>query len=200
MYGEPAHKFVTEHLSNPAGKILLDIGCGTGDEATEYERIGFAAVHGIDQSQQMVERTKAAVAHPENFRQGVYEHIPFPDQSLDVVVGNWSIHYVVDLDSAYRELARVLRPGGRLVLAARHPDWDAAEPDHFWKNGHEYVRGLIYGKVPAESPVHTKDEYFSPVFYSNFEIEDLVEQSSPAAIGANSPFLLLAFSAIRKAT
>ena len=123
MYGEPAHKFVTEHLSNPAGKILLDIGCGTGDEATEYERIGFAAVHGIDQSQQMVERTKAAVAHPENFRQGVYEHIPFPDQSLDVVVGNWSIHYVVDLDSAYRELARVLRPGGRLVLAARHPDW-----------------------------------------------------------------------------
>src|SRR3989344_9687205 len=137
---DPAGEFILEHLGAPAQTVLLDVGCGTGDEAVQYERMGFAAVYGIKPSRKMLEQALQKVAHPGNFRSGTYEHTGLPDRSVDAVVGQYSLHYVEDLDAAYEEMARILRPRGLLVLVVRHPAWDASETDRFRKHGREYVR------------------------------------------------------------
>jgi ubiquinone/menaquinone biosynthesis C-methylase UbiE len=194
---DPAYQFVSKHLTSPAEKTLLDAGCGTGDEAADYERMGFRRVYGIDPSRKMLERAAAKVACPENFYRATFEHTGFPHQSFDVVVGNYSFHYVEDLCKAYREIARILRPEGLLLLSVRHPFSDLREPDRFFKNRREYVRALVYGRVSIEHPIHSIGELFSPTFLSLFDLIDVQEWEDPIE-HKTSPFLL-GYAARRRA-
>src|ERR1051325_8231070 len=159
-YADPAEEFVLEHIGDGAGRTLLDIGCGAGEEARGYEQRGFA-VRGVDPSEEMLKRARDKATHPENFYTGSYEKTGAKDQSVDVVVGLYSFHYVENLDEGYGELARILRPGGTLVFAVRHPFSDLSEAKRFLKNGKEYVRPTVYMEVPIEHPLHTMGEYFS---------------------------------------
>jgi SAM-dependent methyltransferase len=103
---------------------VLDVGCGTGTLAIEaQQRLGPAGrVFGIDPAPEQIARARAKAARrqlPIDFRIGVIEQLPFPDQSLDVVLSTIMMHHLPD-DLKQRglfEIARVLRPGGRLVIA-----------------------------------------------------------------------------------
>lgn len=184
---EPAPAFILKHLPNSAGKVLAEIGCGTGDEAAVYEQMGFAGVQGVDPSEKMLERARRNIAHPWNFRLGTCTHTGFDNQSVDVAVAQYSLHYEENLDEAYLEFARILRPGGTLVLAVRHPAWDAAEPNKFQKHGREYVRTFVYEKIPVENPVHTIAEYLSPLFHEYFELIETKEGDSLEIDGKMTP-------------
>jgi SAM-dependent methyltransferase len=91
---------------------VLDAGCGTGEFAERVARVLGVDVVGVDQSERMVELTRARglEAHVADVRQ-----LPFEDGELDAVSANWMLYHVADLDRALGEAARVLRPGGRLV-------------------------------------------------------------------------------------
>ena len=78
---EQLHK----HLGNPAGKVLLDEGCGSGDETVQYEHMGFAAVYGIEPSAVALEQARGKVTHPENFQRGTYEDTGYPSESFDAI-------------------------------------------------------------------------------------------------------------------
>lgn len=98
---------------------ILDVGCGTGDLAIEFSRLG--PVTGCDFSCPMLEigRRKARDAAPLNrvdLLAGDGLKIPFRDASFDVVVSAFVLRNLSDLDNGLREMRRVLRPGG--VLAA----------------------------------------------------------------------------------
>lgn len=110
------------HLQS--GDKVLDVGCGTGTLAIEaQERVGAAGrATGIDPGVQQIARarSKAAARHlPVDFRVGVIEHLPFPDQTFDVVLSAIMMHHLPDdlKRQGLAEIARVLKPGGRLVIA-----------------------------------------------------------------------------------
>jgi SAM-dependent methyltransferase len=91
---------------------VLDAGCGTGELAASLAgRLGVEAF-GVDQSERMVELARARGLAAEV---AAIEELPFPDGSFDAVIATWVLHFLRDLDSGLAELARVLRPGGRLV-------------------------------------------------------------------------------------
>jgi SAM-dependent methyltransferase len=73
----------------------------------------------IDQSERMVELARARGVEA---RVGDIQELPFVDASFDVVVAAWMLYHVPDLDRGISELARVLRPGGRLVAATNASD------------------------------------------------------------------------------
>lgn len=101
---------------------ILDVGCGTG----ELER-RIVQVHpqqpmvGLDLTQAMLVRARAKLAaYPQlQFIEGDSQQLPFPDASFDIVVSCSALHYMRDPQRVIRECARVLRPGGRVIIT----DW-----------------------------------------------------------------------------
>ena len=97
---------------------VLDVGCGDGALVCAAASRGAVAT-GLDPDPAMLAaaRMRAAGAHIEaTFVEGRIERIPFADASFDVVVAVTVLCFLADASGAVREIARVLRPGGRLVL------------------------------------------------------------------------------------
>jgi ubiquinone/menaquinone biosynthesis C-methylase UbiE len=106
------------------GERALDVGCGTGTLALEAaRRIGSTGrVCGIDPGSQQIARARAKAARrhaPVEFQVGVIERLPFADQSFDVVFSTLMMHHLPAplKRQGLAEIARVLKPGGRLVIA-----------------------------------------------------------------------------------
>jgi demethylmenaquinone methyltransferase / 2-methoxy-6-polyprenyl-1,4-benzoquinol methylase len=91
---------------------VLDACCGTGDLALADERAG-GRVTGLDFSDRMLERARRKSTSIE-WVQGDLLALPFPDGSFDAATVGFGIRNLEDLEAGLRELARVLRPGGRL--------------------------------------------------------------------------------------
>jgi 2-polyprenyl-3-methyl-5-hydroxy-6-metoxy-1,4-benzoquinol methylase len=114
---------VLKALGGVDGARVLDGGCGEGYIGRALAARG-ARVVGLDTSAALVD---AASSHPDAARFGVtyavgsLEAIPEPDNSFDAAVCNHVISDVEDPAAALRELGRILRPGGRLVLLMLHP-------------------------------------------------------------------------------
>jgi SAM-dependent methyltransferase len=113
-----------EHLSERtiAGmdgcRRLLDVGCGTGRFAVyARHRLG-ARVWGVDPSAEMLLRARArSDARGIGWKQGVAERLPFRDGWFDAAHMHLVVHTLTDRSRAVAEVARVLGPGGRLVIA-----------------------------------------------------------------------------------
>jgi demethylmenaquinone methyltransferase/2-methoxy-6-polyprenyl-1,4-benzoquinol methylase len=106
-------------LAGPvAGVQALDLACGTGDIAHLLARKG-AAVTGLDITQRMLELARAKAvppaARPPRYVTGDMCALPFADASCDLVTTGYGLRNVPDLRGAIAEMARVLRPGGRLL-------------------------------------------------------------------------------------
>ena len=105
------------------GEIVLDLGSGPGlDAFLAARRVGPGGrVIGIDMTPAMLERARAGAASAGitnvEFRQGRLEALPLADASVDAVTSNCVINLVPDKSVVFREIARVLRPGGRLVIS-----------------------------------------------------------------------------------
>jgi len=91
---------------------VLEVGCGTGQLAERMVRELDAELVAVDLSPSMVEETRSRVV---DARVADVEQLPFADGEFDCAVAAWVLYHLPDLDRGLAELARVLRPGGRLV-------------------------------------------------------------------------------------
>ena len=98
-----------------AGKRVLDAGCGAGRYVEAMAARG-AEVHGVEYLTEKVREWQSRHPGDERVRQGDLEKIDFPDATFDVVLLNEVLEHVPNDRAALRELARVLKPGGWLML------------------------------------------------------------------------------------
>ena len=153
---------------------ILDVGCGTGTLArmlalADDRRI----LRGIDLSPRMVEKAQSVASlFPDGrvqFGTGDAEALPFPDGAFDGLTNTLSFHHFPNPQTALREMYRVLRPGGLLVLA------DVAPPRFLarlltWAN-------YVYRSVAGAEWVRTPGEIIALLESAGFR----VEETSPVA-------------------
>jgi SAM-dependent methyltransferase len=117
--GPDPRELALEAVAEARPDRVLEVGPGRGEFAERMARELGADVVALDQSERMVDLSRArgvtAVV-------GDVQQLPFPDDFFDCAVAAWMLYHVADLDRALAELARVLRPGGRLVAVTNSRD------------------------------------------------------------------------------
>lgn len=123
-------------LGSVTGKTLLDVGCGDGALALDLARRG-AIVTGLDPNPAMIaaaRRRSEPAGMQSRFIEGKAEKLPFEDASFDVAVAVAVLCFVEDVERAFAEMSRVLKPGGRLIIGelGRRSPWAAHRRIRGW--------------------------------------------------------------------
>ena len=171
-------------LDLQAGETVLDLGSGAGIDAfLAAEEVGAEGrVIGVDMSPQMLERARknaASTGHANvDFREGRLEALPVENDSVDAVTSNCVINLVPDKAAVFAEVARVLKPGGRMVVS--DIVLDASLP--------EAVKADIAAWVGCISGAMRKEEYLGLVEGAGLtQVEVLKDIDYGAATEAAAP-------------
>jgi arsenite methyltransferase len=152
------------------GETVLDLGSGGGiDVLLSAKRVGVSGfVYGLDMTDEMLDlarknQTEAGATNVE-FLKGVIEEIPLPDNTVDVVISNCVINLSLDKPTVLGEMARVLKPGGRIgltdIVAENHLSPEARRERGEWV-------GCIAGALSfAEFEQGLRDAGFSDISLS----------------------------------
>lgn len=168
VYEAVVTRLGSAHLS------VLDVGCGTG---TLARLLALAAdrrtVRGVDLSQRMVERAQGVAALFPNgrvqFGTGDAEALPYSDESFDAVTNTLSFHHFPNPQLALREIHRVLRPGGVLVMVDVAPPLVVARL-FTWAN-------LIYRPIAGAEWVRTPSEIIALLEGAGFCVDEVAPVS-----------------------
>ena len=126
---------MVDQIARAPGKAVLDVASGTAGVAIQLARRTDAQVVGVDLTEQMLRQGKSNVAAAGLAGQialvaGRAEQLPFPDASFDALTFTYLLRYVDDPQATLAELARVLKPGGRVAslefCVPPSPFWHAA--------------------------------------------------------------------------
>ncbi len=161
------------------GEVCLDLGSGRGTDVLRFaEAVGPTGhAYGVDMADGMLEKArrtaeKLGVANA-TFLRAPLDGIPLPDASVDWVASNCALNHATDKAAVWREIARVLKPGGRFVVS----DIYAVEtiPDAY-RNDPEAVAECWAGAV-------TRKEYLDHVAGAGLVDVRVTEESQPYAKG-----------------
>src|SRR6185503_9220174 len=161
FYDHPANTFwerygrsTVERLGLTAGQRVLDVCCGSGASTIPAAKIvgPGGSVIGIDLAQNLLElaRSKAQQQglHNVDLQSGDMTRLPFEDNSFDVAVCVFGIFFVPDMESALRELKRVLRTGGKLAITTWGPRFFEPASTAFWESVRSVRPDLYKGFNP----------------------------------------------------
>lgn len=127
---------------------LLDLGCGDGGFCTFAAQRG-ATVYGLDVEPDTIARALDQVPAGD-FRLGLMEHLPWPDNSFDVVTSFNAVQYALDPQLALAEACRVVRPGGRIAVCK----WGPPEQNEFFIFLASIGANGVHGdRLPPADPV-----------------------------------------------
>lgn len=137
------------------GKHVLDVGTGDGTYAIEAAARG-AVVTALDLEPEMLDAASARASTRGvalALRHGRAERLPFDDRSFDVVLAVTVLCFVPDAQVAVREMARVLKPGGRLVLGelGRDSVWAAVRRVRSWLGATTWRRAQFWSRAAFEA-------------------------------------------------
>ncbi len=124
------------------GERVVDVGCGAGiDSLIAARMVGTEGeVIGVDITEAMLQKARASAGEAgirnTEFRHGYGEKLPVPDGWADVVISNGALNLVPDKQAAFAEMARVLKPKGRLqigdIVVQKAVSEDAKERIELW--------------------------------------------------------------------
>jgi ubiquinone/menaquinone biosynthesis C-methylase UbiE len=148
-------RLVAQAVSAQPGERLLDVGCGPGFYVAEMAPLvgDSGNVTGVDPSREMLAAAARRTADQPNVTllEGEALDLPVPSDAFDTAYSVQVLEYVPDTEAALRELHRVLRPGGRLVVWDvdwETVSWHSADPDRMQRVLHAWDDHLSHPALP----------------------------------------------------
>jgi SAM-dependent methyltransferase len=199
---------ILQVLGDVSGRRVLDAGCGEGYLSRKLAKLG-AKVTGVELSSKMLsyaleeqDREPLEITYHE----ASITSLPFlPVHSFDIVITNNVIQDVEDYQAAFREFARLLRPGGTYLQIVNHPcfmtpgwGWerDAAGKRLHWKVDHYFRRGPFdtpwrpeTGMAPTVYWHRTLGDLVNGLISCGFRIMQLIEPEPPESMRISHPEL-----------
>jgi ubiquinone/menaquinone biosynthesis C-methylase UbiE len=160
---EPVVRTMIERLE---GETVLDIGCGTGRHVV-WLRDQDRVVIGVDQSPQMLARAAAKVPGAD-LRLGNLANLPVESASVAGAVCALTLEHLPDLDVAFRELERVVVPGGWVVTSCLHPVIAQVLGWNPWFRDDN-------GRGDVESYLHSVSDYINAAVRAGLRVQECVE-------------------------
>ncbi|MGA0604493.1 class I SAM-dependent methyltransferase [Phenylobacterium sp. VNQ135] len=179
------------HLPPKRPLVGVDLGSGTGRFTPALAEAFGGPVYGVEPSTRMRETAEAQAAHPNvRYLAGHAAAIPLPDAAADFVLMFLSFHHYPDREAAVREIARVLKPGGRAILRSTFKE---RIPDHWWRSYFPRSQQIEEAMFPtvAEARLYFEDRGFSTVAWETPTIPfegDLEEAVAKLKLRAVSVF------------
>jgi SAM-dependent methyltransferase len=166
------------------GDTVLDLGAGAGfDCFLAADRVGKdGTVIGVDMTPEMIEKARENARKGDygnvEFRLGEIENLPAADDSVDVVISNCVVNLVPDKRKVFREVFRVLRSGGRLMIS------DIV----LLKELPDNVKNSIEAYIGCLSGAMMKDEYIRAIRAAGFQEVSIIEETHfPVEFMSNDP-------------
>jgi ubiquinone/menaquinone biosynthesis C-methylase UbiE len=156
----------------PAGRAI-DVACGTGRHAAWLAEAGHE-IEGVDRSEAMLAIARRKVPSG-NFRAGDMEAIPCGDDEFDIGITALALTHLADPTAAIAELARVVRPGGRVVVTDAHPTFVLIQGQALFST----PRGMAF----VRNHVHLHGTYLRAFRTANLEVLDCQEPMMKAEFG-----------------
>jgi SAM-dependent methyltransferase len=172
--GAPPFSGLIDFASLP-DKDVLEIGCGTGVHSRLLAESG-ARLTAIDLTPTAIDFTTRRLALHDleaTVREADAEHLPFADASFDFVWSWGVVHHSADTRQVLSEIARVLRPGGRLSLMVYH-----RSSITYWAQ-YQLIRGVLGGQLLRSSPAEIANRYSDGVVARHFTRDELRGELSP---------------------
>jgi ubiquinone/menaquinone biosynthesis C-methylase UbiE len=154
----------------PKGGTLLDMGCGIGDNLNSLKDLGYT-LYGLDYSEKNIAVAKKFLPEKIDLKQGSVLALPFPSDHFDCITTFEVLEHIGDQYQALREIHRVLKPGGTLIISIPYRHWF---PSYYRLIGHfrhytrEEVTALLtefgFGSiraVPNYPRWHRKADYIN---------------------------------------
>jgi len=160
------------------GSVALDAGCGTGRHAGTMVGLGYDVI-GTDLTPAMLAIAREKVPEAD-FREGVFEDLPVDDDAVDVIVSSLALCHAVDLGVAFGEFARVLRPGGTVIVSDPHPVTAAL-------GGQAFFEGEGSEMPWVRNRAHPVSDYATAMLEHGFRIDAMQELNFDDSIIASNP-------------
>ncbi|MGH1341684.1 MAG: class I SAM-dependent methyltransferase [Nannocystales bacterium] len=171
---------VRERIGSPKGLDVLDVGCGTGRHAHWMARNG-AHVTGVDFSLGMLEQLRSKDA-PELrlIEHDLTQGLPQTDDSADLVTCCLVLEHLPKLELIFAEMARVCRPGGRVLISDFHPEM-------LRRGYHARFREAPGGpKFQMQGEAHTISDYVMAATQAGFAITHASEHTMTSTLAESS--------------
>jgi ubiquinone/menaquinone biosynthesis C-methylase UbiE len=148
----PLDDELTEHLLANVpleGKVIVDVGCGSGRRWPRLLSDRPERLIGYDASAGMLGRLRSKFPSAEAHRVTDHRLRSTPDRSCDLLISTLTLGYIADVEGAFEEWERVLKPGGDVILTDLHPDAATSEARSFRQNNRTIAIRHLSRSLPS---------------------------------------------------
>ena len=164
------------------GIKLLDVACGDGLDLVHYKSLG-AEIFGIDASDELIQIAKSRLPEAD-IQVANFENLPFENNFFDAVVSKYAIMTSSDMSPAFKEIHRVLKPGGIMMYLVTHPFrqyFEKKDPQANYFEQKVVDSNILNNTILVKEPSHTMGEYLNDFLFKNFDVISYDEQWDAAS-------------------
>ncbi len=186
LYGQGVNEAKLQLLGPVEGKHVLEIGCGGAQCGIAFAKLG-AIVSGVDiaaaqleYARELAEKNRVTITF---YNRDMTDLTPIASDSQDIVFSSWAFNYVDDILACFKEVYRVLKPGGLFVWGVGHPvfvimDTTTLTPTRSYFDTGKVVTGLEVSDeigFAFATNYRTVSDYFNALVEAGFRVEKMIE-------------------------